>query len=76
MRRIKKVISEKDEIYDIVCNMCGESIVKSSSGNFFDHLSITKEWGYLSNKDGQVHQFDLCEDCYNDFIYKFKIKCF
>lgn len=76
MRMTKKVISEKEEVYDILCNMCGESIGKDTYGNFSDYLSVNKEWGYLSSKDGQGHQFDLCEDCYNNLIDKFKIKCF
>lgn len=76
MRMVKKVISEKEEVYKIICNMCGESIRQDEYGVFFDHLSVTKEWGYLSSNDGEVHKFDICDKCYADFINKFKINIF
>ena len=31
------------------------------------------DWGYFSNKDGETHQFCLCEDCYDEMIKKFRI---
>jgi len=30
-------------------------------------------WGYFSEKDGERHSFDLCEDCYDAMIKNFKI---
>lgn len=73
MKRVKNVFLESEEVYEIICNMCAKSIKKDEVGRFFDHLSVTKYWGYLSENDGQTHEFDLCEDCYNKFIQDFKI---
>lgn len=51
----------------IVCNKCGREIENE------DVLSIEKRWGYFSNKDNDVHKFDLCEKCYDEFISTFQI---
>ena len=36
-------------------------------------LSVEKCWGYFSEKDGEIHELDLCEECYNKLIKQFKI---
>lgn len=51
----------------IVCNKCGREIENE------DVLSIEKRWGYFSNKDNEVHKFDLCEKCYDEFVSTFQI---
>ena len=28
---------------------------------------------YFSEKDGQIHHFDLCEECYDELVSGFKI---
>ncbi len=74
MRKVKKVLKEEDEIYEIYCNMCGKPIEKDSFGNFLEYLSVDKKWGYFSILDGQEHSFDICDSCYKDIVSKFKIK--
>ena len=51
----------------IVCNKCGRVIENE------DVLSVEKRWSYFSNKDNDVHKFDLCEKCYDEFISTFQI---
>lgn len=74
MRKIKKVLTEKEEIYEVYCNMCGNAISKDQFGKFCEYLSIDKQWGYLSSLDGEKHSFDLCDTCYKEIISNFKIK--
>ena len=38
-----------------------------------DVLSVEKRWGYFSNKDNEVHHFDLCEECYDEIVATFQI---
>ena len=35
------------------------------------HFELT--WDYFSEKDGEVHSFDLCESCYDELTNQFKI---
>ncbi|MBR1738066.1 MAG: hypothetical protein IJ736_13820 [Firmicutes bacterium] len=61
-------------IEKIYCNMWGEEIKKADGGEIFDdHLSVDKNWGYFSGKDGENHSFDICERCYDKIIGEFKI---
>ena len=38
-----------------------------------DVLSVEKRWNYFSQKDNDVHRFDLCEACYDELIETFQI---
>lgn len=56
----------------IYCNCCGQAI---ENINFpkKDYLKVEKSWGYFSKKDLEIHEFYICEECYNDIISKFKL---
>ena len=57
----------------IICNKCGKEILFSGGMAKEDYLSVDKQWGYFSNKDTQTDSFDLCEECYDDFVKTFLI---
>ena len=65
MRQYKKEDIEKIQIY--ICNRCGKEMIQE------DVLSVDKRWGYFSNKDNEVHHFDLCEVCYDELVSSFQI---
>ena len=65
MRQYK--IEETKVIDKYICNKCGKEI---SQG---DVLSVDKRWGYFSDKDNEVHHFDLCEACYDEMVLGFQI---
>ena len=54
-------------VKDVFCNKCGKEIV--NAGVF----RVAHRWGYFSNKDNEVHHFDLCEECYDEMIATFQI---
>lgn len=69
MRRYGK----KGCLESIVCNMCGKKLVVKEGivregAVMFDHA-----WDFFSEKDGEVHHFDLCESCYDEWISQFRI---
>lgn len=71
MRQYK--MQETKEVEKIICNKCGKEIVVKSGMTEEDVLSIQKRWGYFSNKDNEMHEFDLCEECYDQWIATFTI---
>lgn len=71
MRQYK--MQETKEIEKIICNKCGKEIVVKNGVAEADTLSVEKRWGYFSNKDNEVHAFDLCEECYDKWIATFLI---
>lgn len=71
MRRYK--IQEKLEVEEIICNKCGKVIRVNCEIPQEEVFSAEKRWGYFSNKDNEVHRFDLCESCYDKFVETFQI---
>lgn len=74
MRQYKNTMRETKEIEKIICNRCGKVIPVVKGMPQEDVLEVTKRWGYFSNKDNQVDSFDLCEDCYDEWVNSFEIK--
>lgn len=71
MRRYQT--KEVQEISKIICNKCGKEIVAENGHFSEDVLQVEKRWGYPSDKDNEVHTFDLCEECYDAFVKTFLI---
>ena len=57
----------------IICNKCGKQLIEKNELLEADILSVDKRWGYFSDKDNEVHKFDLCEECYDEFVGTFQI---
>ncbi len=55
------------------CNICGRELRQELDIVKEDYIFVKKNWGYFSRKDGQTHQFCICEDCYDKWIKSFKI---
>jgi len=64
---------EKSELLSVTCNKCKKKLFVENGilkeGNFEGN----KIFDYFSENDGVQHKFDLCEDCYKQFISTFKI---
>lgn len=57
----------------VICNKCGREL-KSENGILHeDGLFVTKDWGFFSKKDLQVHKFVICESCYDQMISEFEV---
>ena len=65
--------TEIKEIRKIICNKCKKEIVITDGIAREDVLAVEKRWGYFSDKDNEVHRFDLCEECYDKFIQSFAV---
>lgn len=62
---------ENTQLDAIWCNACGKKLIVSEGilregAAMFDH-----NWDYFSEKDGEVHHFDLCEACYDEMTAQF-----
>lgn len=63
----------KKELVEIVCNKCSKKIIIENGIAMNGVMNISYGWGYFSRKDGETHNFDLCEECYDSFINEFQI---
>lgn len=65
--------AEERKLVQVVCNRCGKSL-KVEDGRLKEGcFSAVAAFGYFSRKDGSVHRFDLCEDCYDEMTAQFAV---
>lgn len=50
-----------------ICNCCGKVLVQE------EYVKIEQRWGYFSKKDGILQYGNICEDCFERIIKKFKV---
>lgn len=63
----------KKTLIKVVCNQCGREL-KLSHGIVQEGVfQGVVHWGYFSEKDTQIHAFDLCERCYEKVTEGFQI---
>lgn len=73
MRQYKKIKAQIQVIEKMYCNKCGKEIQIENEIVKEGVFSSTTTWGYFSEKDGDKHEFDICEKCYDEFLESFKI---
>ena len=56
-----------------ICNCRGKKMVVENGILREGAISIDHMWDYFSEKDGEVHHFDLCEGCYDEIVSQFRI---
>ena len=71
VKRVGKIYSAGDIL--VYCNSCGKQLNTANGILKEDAFEATKEWGYFSARDMEVHRFNLCEGCYNELIQSFQI---
>ncbi|HHU73585.1 MAG TPA: hypothetical protein GXZ28_03030 [Clostridiales bacterium] len=71
MKRAGKV--NKSGASKLCCNSCGKSLRVENGILMEDAFEATKEWGYFSGRDMEVHRFNLCEECYDKMVSQFLI---
>lgn len=69
----KRTEEVKKEITKIICNQCGKEITVVNGQAQEGVFSVDYTWGYFSEKDGEKHSFELCEDCYDAMLKGFQI---
>jgi hypothetical protein len=80
MKEIKTIAKDIPYIDKILCNKCGKEVWDSTTsledkieGRTEEYFEGNHHWGYFSKRDGELHQFDLCQECYGELIDSFKI---
>lgn len=64
---------QNEKLVEVFCNKCGRALKLQNEIVKEGNLVIEADWGYFSNKDGEIHCIDLCEQCYDEWITTFKI---
>ncbi len=65
--------NEANRVMQAICNCCKKDL-KVQNGIITEGVfSVEYAFGYFSNKDEEIHKFDLCEECYDKWIKTFNI---
>lgn len=71
MKKLGKIA--KSKITEMYCNCCGKPMHIEKGLLKEGAFQASYEWGYFSGKDGDIHTFDLCEECYDKIVGGFVI---
>ncbi len=58
----------------VICNGCGKKMVVEKGILREGVFQVNYVWDFFSEKDGEVHYWDLCEDCYDQMLSQFRIE--
>lgn len=62
--KIKQInIRECLDIEDIICDVCGKSC---NTDTGFERLTMNAQWGFMTKKDFQKWEADVCEKCVDE----------
>lgn len=70
-KQIEETIT-KEEVMSVTCDCCGKTEVGEHVEYDSTITSVDISFGYGSSRDTETHYFDICDDCYNDWIATFK----
>ena len=65
--------NDNNTVKKIVCNQCGKSLQVENGIVKEGVFRGVARWGFFSEKDGEIHDFDLCETCYDRMAGSFRI---
>ena len=57
----------------VICNRCGKKLAVKHGIVREGVFTSDHRWDFFSEKDGEIHHFDLCEDCYNEVTAEFRV---
>jgi ribosomal protein S14 len=76
---VEKPITRIEEVeHTITCNRCGKSYTYTGDAgtdmvNYQQFYNYSTRFQYGSRLEGQIWEFDLCENCLREIVKGFKI---
>lgn len=61
------------ELETVICNCCGKKLIVEGGILREGAIAVDHAWDFFSEKDGEVHHWDLCEACYDHLLDTFRI---
>ena len=61
------------QLETVICNACGKKLIVDAGIVREGVISVDHAWDFFSEKDGEVHHWDLCENCYDMWVSQFQI---
>lgn len=61
------------ELETVICNRCAKKLAVKNGILREGVFRVKYAWDFFSEKDGERHAWDLCEECYDELLGEFKI---
>jgi len=58
----------------VICNHCGKKMIVEGGILREGAIRVDHTWDFFSEKDGEIHHWDLCEECYDNLVNQFRIE--
>lgn len=68
-----KKYTDGGKLRAVICNQCGKKLAVKDGIAREGFFEVSKNWGFFSEKDGEIHRWDLCESCYDELTAGFRI---
>lgn len=66
---------KSNEVLDtVICNGCGKKLIVENGILREGVFPVNHAWDFFSEKDGEIHRWDLCEECYDHMVSQFLIE--
>ena len=72
-KRNMRKYGKDGRLESVICNRCGRKLAVRNGIVREGVFSSDHAWDFFSEKDGEVHHFDLCEECYDEVTGEFRI---
>ena len=72
MREYKEKEAKESQLSGVICNQCGKELMVVDGILKEGCFCVNYEFDYFSNKDGYIYSFDLCEECFDQWVKGFK----
>lgn len=71
---MRNYLDENKQVLErVVCNKCQKELQVENGILKEGCFEGKQKFGFFSTRDGQEHQFDLCESCYNKITEEFEL---
>lgn len=75
MKIYESVAVTVDKLASITCNKCGKTATQNlEHDQEYMFQSVSLSFGYTSKFDEEIWNFDICDDCLEQFVDTFAIK--
>ena len=71
-KRNMRKYGKDGRLESVICNRCGRKLAVRNGIVREGVFSSDHAWDFFSEKDGEVHHFDLCEECYDEVTGEFR----
>ena len=72
-KRNMRKYGKDGRLESMICNRCGRKLAVRNGIMREGVFSSDHAWDFFSEKDGEVHHFDLCEECYDEVTGEFRV---